>query len=154
MDNNDSFIFSWKSLEHNVTKKSNDWFWGMGISMVCICIAIVIWGNLLFAIFIFISFIILFIFNTKTPRIIEHYITEKGIEIGDNFFKWKELKNFWIDDNGELLVETTKVFHPRIHLVINNKINETDLRDFLQQYIKEEEIEPSRLRDLARGLGL
>lgn len=154
MENNNVAIFSWKSLEHNVTKKSNDWFWGMGISAICICTAIIIWGNLLFAVFILISFAILFIFNTKAPRIIEHYITEKGIIIDNEMFKWKELKEFWIDDSGELTINTTKWLHPRMHLELNNKVDIEEIRAFLLTYLKEEEVEPSRLREIARNLGL
>lgn len=152
--NDDVSIFYWKSLEHNVPKKSNDWFWGMGISAICICTAIIIWGNLLFAVFILVSFIILFIFNTKAPRIVEHSVTEKGILIDNEMFKWKELKEFWIDEFGELTIDTTKIFHPRIHLDLSNKINTEDLRDFLLKYLKEEEVEPSKLREIARNLGL
>lgn len=148
-------IFDWESPEYELNEKTNDWFWGVGIGGLCIIITTIIWENYLFGIFIFLSIIVIFILNTKKPRMLHKQITDQGIIVDDMFFAWNKINRFCItrEKNPRLIIETNGLLHPQIFINLHKEgLNPEDVRDYLNDHIKEEMIELSFFKQLAEKI--
>lgn len=148
-------VFDWESPEYELHQKSNDWFWGVGIGAVCIIITTIIWKNYLFGIFIFLSTVIIFVLNTKKPRLLHKQITDQGIIIDNEFFSWNKISRFCITDEDfpRLIIETNGILHPQIFINLHQEgLVPEDIREYLGNFIKEEEIELSFFKQLAEKI--
>jgi hypothetical protein len=148
-------IFEWESPEYESSEKSNDWFWGIGIGSACVIITTIIWKNYLFGIFIFISAIVVFIMNTKKPRIILKKITDQGIILDNMFFSWKTITRFCLtnEKHPRIILETNGFMHPHVYINLHQDgLDPEEIREYLARYIREEDIELSFFKLLAEKI--
>lgn len=149
---------SWQAYEHSHTgDKSSDWFWGLGVVSVGAIILSIYFGNILLSIIFFLFTVISIMMAKKKPEIHTFEITRKGVRAGNLLFPYSNLESFWVDDNeydDKIIFRTRKAMQN--FLIIPFDSTETDpelLRDFLLDYLDEEELEEPLHQKLMEFLG-
>lgn len=133
---------TWKALEYPHKHHSSDWFWGVGIITVGATILAIIFNNLLFAVFIIVSGIAVVLMALREPRMLTCTLNERGIKIDNDFYTYSTLVSFWVQvEYGapKLLLQSSKKLAPMIIIPLED-VHEDDVRDFLIDYLPEEEM--------------
>jgi len=136
------YSISWESLEYDFFEKSSDWFWALGIVSISIAITSIIFNNLLFAILILIGAFALAIYAVRKPDLVKYEVNQRGIMINETLYPYSSLDSFWVEHNVErpkLLVSSKKILMPHIVIPLNPELDTDDLRDYLLDYVDEEE---------------
>lgn len=145
----------WETRERAHRKRSPDWYWAVAIIALSIIITSIILDNLLFALFILISAVTLFLGSRREPPLLSIRLTERGIREGRVAYPWSTLESFWVEeDYGEpkLIVKSHAMLSP--YLIM--PLAETDperVREFLRQYLPEEEHHEPLSRKIMGFLG-
>ncbi len=109
---------NWEAPEHYYSEKGKDWFFSVTIIFIALVIAAIIFDNVLFALLLAISGVVLTIGATKKPDIILFSISVRGIRVGDDLYPYDTLRSYYIDEENwrgpELLILTKKRFTPLI----------------------------------------
>lgn len=138
----------WEQKEYNHSPKSNDWYWGVVIVVICLSVLCFIFGNILLGLILIVGFFALLVLHTKEPRSIRFEINNNGILVGQEFFPFTSFKSFCVLDrsheNGhsKLLIESKKVFSPLLSIPITG-LNPQIVRDFMLDHVVEQEREES-----------
>lgn len=89
-------FFDWKVPEYTVHERSHAWY----LVMIILGLALIIWSiytaNFLFALIIILATFIIFLRIYYEPKDLDCQITEDGIKIGNQFFDYEILQNFYI----------------------------------------------------------
>jgi|SRR3989338_2863107 len=114
-------------------------------------------GDMLTAIFLLLSSLILILYSTKRPEISKITIDQRGVAIGDSIHYYRDLKSFWIHYNPnslkELSLESKKWYMPYVKVSIENN-NPLLVRSLLINFLAEKEHEQSLVDIVARKIGL
>jgi hypothetical protein len=150
---------NWEAPEFEYQHKNILWYWTT-IVLAVLFLALAIWQkNFLFAVFIVISEILVLIWGSAEPRILEFKINSEGIFIGENkFYSWNKISNFSFNQS---ILEGFNVLKINFKtgllggIFILLPIELTDLvRDFLNsQKIEEVEYEEHFFDTLQKFLG-
>ena len=121
--------FSWRTHEYVHRKRSQDWFWVVGIVATAVAITSILFGNVLFAVVVVIGAFVLCMFAARTPKIIDVEIDEKTVRVENVVYPFKELKSFWIDsehfDGTRLVLERKRTFMPHVMIPMEEDHVET-----------------------------
>lgn len=135
-------ILRWEAPEFEYKEKSNDWYWILGIIAVAGALISILLNNVLFAVFIGMGAFIIGIFASKHPDILQIELNTKGIVVDDMFYPYRSLESFWVEDLEEgkerLFLSPKATLALQVVLPIEN-INPDLVREFLEQYVEEEE---------------
>jgi hypothetical protein len=107
----------WKGQEFEFDPKSTTWYWCVGILSVGSATASFIVGNILFGIILLLAGITVSLLGSRRPVIHAFKITERGIHVGDQVFRYENIESFAIDDHHESGTPTTLHFSLRQGLV-------------------------------------
>lgn len=88
----------WKTYERINREHAPDWYWAVSIIALSIVITSIILDNVLFAVFIFVSTIVLFLRTLQKPRAEQYELTARGIKIGKEFVPYNSLESFWVEE--------------------------------------------------------
>jgi hypothetical protein len=137
---------SWQALDHIQDPKSSDWFWIVGIVAISIAVLAVFFGNILFALLIILAAFSSFMIANDAPQIIDFEINRQGVKVGDTVYPYSTLDSFYvIDEDGwdrdRILIKSKKLFMPLIVMPIGNEVSPDGVRDYLLDYLDEEELE-------------
>lgn len=136
---------AWKALEHDHKEKSSDWFWIVGIVAIAGAILSVYFENLLFGILILLAGFTAILQGHTKPRIMNIEITRKGVRIDDLIYPYSSLQSFWVIDeeiNDRILIRSSKPLMPIIVLPFDStKVDPDEIRDYLLDYLDEEELD-------------
>lgn len=139
MENN----ISWQALEYKQKEKTVDWYWAVGIISLAIVVISIFTHNILFAILIIISTGILLSFSINKPSIVNISINQKGITVEKEMYPFVTLESFWVEslhaDDEKILLKSKKLMMPLITIPLEEH-HHLDVREFLLQYLKEEEM--------------
>lgn len=140
----ESIAFSWVFPEFEYKNKNRKWYYIVGvIALILISIAIV-FQNYLFGFLIFIGVFLMFNLATKEPLILEVEISEQGLKINETMHSFSNINAFWIAENTKeqaiLLLATNKPIAPVISVVIDEEINILELREYLLDFLEEQEM--------------
>lgn len=155
---NGSKKISWEALDHIQEEKSADWFWIVGIISAGIAILAIYFGNILFALLILLAIFTSFMATHIPPKIVRYEINRKGVIVGDILYPYSNLKSFFvIDEDGydrdRLILKSTKALMPYIILPLGSDVLPDEIREYLLEYLDEEEMyEPWGERFMS-GLG-
>ena len=138
----------WTGYEFEYKEKTADWFWAVGIIIVCICIVSFLYDNAIFGLFILLAGITVLMNAKNPPRPIDYELTEKGLMINDKLYPHLDFKTFWVLESKfeapKLLLRTNKITNPILIITIETDyVNPDVVRNFLLDYIPEEKIEES-----------
>ncbi|MBI2443717.1 MAG: hypothetical protein HYV42_00545 [Candidatus Magasanikbacteria bacterium] len=91
-----NIIFQWTVPEYERHQRSRRWF----MVMITLGALLVVYGllarNYLFALIIVLFGVILYLHQVQEPLQVPFAITETGIVIGRKFYRYSELKSFWV----------------------------------------------------------
>ncbi|MFA5934128.1 MAG: hypothetical protein WC795_02830 [Candidatus Paceibacterota bacterium] len=128
---------SWSAPEYAHEKKSNDWFWALGIIAVTASVAAIIYGNYLFALLIIISATTVAFYSVREPDMVNYEIRDDGILMQSILLPYKNIQSFCIKSNEDkLLILSNKIFMPLIVIPFND-IDEKKLQEKLKSYLTE-----------------
>ena len=113
--------------------------------------------DMLTAIFLILSSLVLVLYSNKRPEISRITINQTGIAVGDNLYYYKDLKSFWIyyepGNIKELSLESRRWYVPFIKVSIENN-SPVAMRSLLINFLPEREHEHSLVDIIARKIGL
>jgi len=149
---------SWEAADHIKTERNTDWYWIVGIIGIGITILAIYFNNVLFGLLILIGVFVIFIQSHAEPKMQNYEINRKGIVVGETLYPYSSLESFWvIDEDGwdrdRMLIKSQKTFMPIIVLPLGENSSPDEIRDYLLEYLDEEQIEEGFLDKLAIVLG-
>ncbi len=149
---------SWEAYNHIKIEKSADWYWIVSIIAIAGAVLSIYFNNLLLAVLILIGTFAIFIQNKIEPKMTDYEINRRGIMVGDTIYLYSSLESFFvIDEDGwdrdRLLLKSEKLFMPLITIPLGEDSNPDEIRDYLLEYLNEEQIEESLIEKIALVCG-
>ena len=149
---------TWETFDHIKEERSSDWFWVVGIIAVGMIVLAIFFGNILFALLIALAVFSSFMLVSSVPRIINYEVSRKGLLIKDILYPYSTLESFWVvDEDGferdRILFKSNKLLMPLIVVPVGDAADLEDLRDFLLEYLEEEELEEPAAQKIMSRLG-
>jgi hypothetical protein len=135
------FKIEWDAHEYEHKERSQDWFWAVGIVTVAIAVATVIFGNVIFGLFILTAVFSLALFINRPPETVHIAVSEKGVTKDKIHYPYSTLRSFWIDiehSHPKIFLKSEKVFMPLIIIPLSQEIDPEQLHDILSQFLEEE----------------
>lgn len=146
-------LISWQTPEYIMEKKTPDWYWAVGIISVAIMIASILFNNILFAVFILIGTLTIFMYAKRDPDMIDIEITEEGVRAGRNVYPYSLLNSFFVDEQRDpphLLLKSSGITNQLILIPII-KVDPQKVYDILKLQLEEEKLsEPLAIQILER----
>ena len=136
-----TFKLEWGAYEHEHKRRSQDWFWAMGIVTLSIAVVSVILGNVIFGVFIVIGAFALSLFLNHEPEIVNVSVSEKGITRRNVLYPYETLESFWVDvehPHKKILLRSKKFFMPLIVVPLADDVDAERLSRLLLRHIKTE----------------
>lgn len=147
----------WQSLEHQHKIRSSDWFWIVGVVSIAGAILAVYFGNIIMAILIIIAGFTSILHGHTEPRILTFKINRRGVQAGSTLYSYSTLESFWVEDehiHDKIIIKSQKFLMPYIILPYDStKIDPDDIRNYLLEYMDEEEMEEPVLQQVMENLG-
>lgn len=153
-----SKTLEWKALEHHHHhEKTPDWFWIVGTVAIAGAILAIYFGNFFFGVFILLAAITAFIQAHDKPKIVTFRITRKGIQMGKMILPYSSLDSFWVIDeeiNDRIILRSQKFLMPFIVIPFDStKTDPEDIRNYLLEYLDEEEMDEPVSQKIMERLG-
>ena len=143
----ETIAFSWETSEYEFKEKRKDWYWIVGTVALALIVLAVILQNYLFAFLIAIGAFLMIHLAAKEPLSLPVEISEHGIKVYNEVYTYDTIFNFWITYNKKneplLLLLTDRRVSPVISLTINADIDSMELREYLLNFIEEQEMKQS-----------
>lgn len=89
----------WKAKEFEFVPKTSTWYWSIGILSVGSAVAAFIVGNILFGIILLLAGGTVSLIGSRRPALHHFRITDRGIHVGDQIFKYDNISRFAMDDH-------------------------------------------------------
>jgi len=130
----------WSFSEFPQYSRSAGWYFTFGIMTSILILYTIFTKNFLFGVIIIMFTLIIFLHSTKKPDKVSLAITEDGLEVGNNFYLYKEIKKFWIiyePPDVKNLYFDFKGLRPTLIIPLENK-NPVQIRKILLDYLDED----------------
>jgi len=157
---------SWSILTHEHKDRSPDWYWTFGIlTLVGIGVS-VYFLNILLAIILAVGSITIIILSVRGPREHEVHLGPRGVTMDGTLYRYPSIHSFWVsiehaedaslelEPRARLFFKTSGYLHPRIMVPLDDTTHAEEVREYLLQYLEEEEQEPHFAEHLAELAGL
>lgn len=148
---------TWKALEHAHKEYSREWFWAVGIIAAGGGILALYFGNIILAILIVIAGFTAILQAHTPPRIVEFRISRRGVQAGSAIYPFSTLQSFWVIDeevDDRIIIRSQKMLMPYIVIPFDStKTDPDEIRDYLLEYLDEEEMDEPVLQKLMERLG-
>lgn len=135
-------ILEWHSPEHHFDKKTNDWYWMLGIICLGASFLAFYFGNLLFGIFIVIAGLTVGMLSYRETKVVPIKIVHKGVVFNQHLYPWESFRSFWIEDEhthgARILLHPMSSFMPLTVIPVNEEVDLNDVRDVLLEFLAEE----------------
>lgn len=128
--------------EYEHREKTNDWYWALGVVVVCGSIASIIYENYLFAGVLVLSGILMGHFASQRPEMISYEVNNKGFKLKNHTYPYKKIKSFFVGGEKDLylFIKLDRPFLPMIYMPIEKHLGEMIRAKFLSQGVTEEEM--------------
>ncbi|MCG2693383.1 hypothetical protein L6279_04800 [Candidatus Parcubacteria bacterium] len=134
-------LLSWNFPEFTQYERSKSWYFWIGLVMAGLLVYCFFTLNLLFAIIIIMSAVIMYLHSRRQPLDIRLEVTEDGLQIGEKFYDYKSLKNFWIiyepPEVKNLYISFKSSVKPDLRIPLE-KQNPLDVRKVLLDFLDED----------------
>ncbi len=138
-DDHGEVFFEWQVPEYMTHERSSWWYIGMIVFALALIIYSIFTANFLFALIVILSAFILFLKSYYSPAILDFQITEEGISLGNQFFAWEMIKDFYIIYKPPAVKKiffNLKRFGPDLSITISDA-NPLLVREILLRYLDE-----------------
>lgn len=143
----ETITYSWNTPEYEFKKKRKDWYWIVGAVAIGLIVLAIILQNYLFAFLVGIGSFLMIHLASKEPLSLPVEISEQGIKIYKEHYGYEDIFYFWITINkkeeSQLLFLTAQKISPVISVIIDERIDLMELREYLLNFLKEKEIKES-----------
>ena len=132
---------SWEVHEYVHREKSADWYWAVGIITFSIAITSILFDNLLFAIFIILSFLTLVMYSKRMPSLLKITLDERGIQDGNIRYPYSTIESFCIEDQEtehKIIIKSKKRMMPYVVIPIKG-VDADTVHCHLKKFLKEAE---------------
>lgn len=134
---------TWSGHEYVHFDKTAEWFWALGLIAISGAVTSLVFGNLLFAVFILIAGFVLALFAARRPSEVTFSITQRGVKVDEKLYPFQSLDSFGIDEftpnhTPKLVLRSKHTFVP--HLIIPlNGVSVDEVHDFLISFLPEDD---------------
>lgn len=143
----ETIAFSWMVPEFEVKERRRNWHWIAGIIALLLVILSIIMSNYLLGFLIVLGAFIGYQLLHAEPLDLNVEISEHGIKYHNELLRYESISAFWISQNMNqkpvLILATDRSLSPKISILIPVGISIRDLREYLVEYIEEQEIQES-----------
>ncbi|TAN33599.1 hypothetical protein EPN28_02195 [Patescibacteria group bacterium] len=134
-------VYQWSVKEYEEHERDKRWYWLMG-AVAALLLVYSLWtANYIFTLIIALFGIILYMQSLQTPLQVNFAITEVGIVLGCKFYRYSELKSFWIIYNPpevkNLYFSLSSLIRHRLQVPLLDN-DPRPIRDFLNQFLQED----------------
>lgn len=147
---------TWEAPEYYFQEKGKDWYFAVTIIFIALVIAAIIFDNVLFALLLAVSGIVLAMGAAKRPAVVPFAISVRGIKISDQLLPYDTLRSYYINEenpNGpELLILTKKRFTPIIVIPLPAEYID-DVEDIVRSRLAENFLEEPLFMKILERLG-
>jgi hypothetical protein len=134
-------VFAWQHYDYVAYKKDKKWYF---FSILLLLIAVG-WSfydqNFLFGVILIMFYMIVLIYESRQPQLVDFVVTPLGIMTGKKFYYWREIEHFYIIYRAQgiknLYLELSGVLGGRLVIPLDGQ-NAVALRDYFLRYIKED----------------
>jgi hypothetical protein len=147
-------FLQWQVPEYRVPQRNRYWYIAAAIFLfICIFFSfftITKWhiaflgynSNFLFVLILVISVAIMYIYENRTPLMVNFEIGPEGIKIGQKFYDYDEIKTFCVlykpkQSLKNVYFEFKNAARPRLSVPLR-RMNALDVRNFLVRYLDED----------------
>ena len=133
-------IFQWQIPEYLIHERTRYWYLVAILFGVTLIVYSIITANFLFALIIILVTFIIFLRSYAAPRNLIFQITDTGLVVGDRYFPYEKIKNFYfIYDPPAVkkLFFDFKGLYPTLSIPLDNN-NPTVIRQKLLEYLIED----------------
>ena len=135
-------LMNWDFPEYEKHQRGIVWYAVITIASIGLLIwSIIIEENILFASIIVIVLIIIFITSRSKPDVLTLNIFEDGIQIGEKFYFYKEIKKFWVVYEPPNVKTIYFSLYSNLRPLISIPLMDTNplkLREILLEFIEED----------------
>lgn len=152
---NDSF--KWEAPEYAHEPKRADWFWALGIIAIAAAVTAILLENILFAIIIVIAAVALALSAAQKPKPASFEMHKDGIQVNRTLYPYKELDSFSVSAPGaepQIIIQSKRFLMPHIVVPLAPDMDPEEIRNFLTQYLEEEERDETLIESIMRFLGI
>ena len=145
----------WSALEYEDKDHNTDWFWALGIIVIAISIASIIYQNYFFAMLIILSGVLIAVFAVKKPEMVHYEINQKGLMIKNRLYPYEKIKSFWvqIEKTPTLFIKSERLFLHIISLPIEKDLADKIKNMMLSKQLPEEEMHAHISEKIMESLG-
>lgn len=145
----------WQAYERLQSKRSIDWFWGVGLTSLGIGIFAILVGNPLLAVLVIIGATSVVLTSLKKPELNYYALTPRGVIERETLYPWSELEIFWIEESSSpvLLIQSRRMMVPLLDFPIPETIDTQLIHQYMFQYLDDEPLRRSTLQVLMNWLG-
>lgn len=134
-------LAEWKFSEYVKYERSPAWYVGLGIIEAAVIIYSILSKNFLFALIAILIGMILVLHSKREPAELQCRIFEDGIQVGNKFYEWNDIKKFRIVYEPPkiklLYIDLKSVFMPDFSVPFDNQ-NPLEIRKILKEYLEED----------------
>jgi hypothetical protein len=139
--NTGSAVFSWVINEYEKHERNKRWYIIAVLTGVALLLYSIISGNYLFALIVALFGIILFLQDVLQPMEVSFAITEAGIVVGEKYYPFKEVVNYWIIYDPptvkNIYFSTGNILKHRLQVPLLDN-DPRQIRDYLNKFIVED----------------
>jgi len=134
-------LLAWNFPEHVQYQRDKSWYIISGCVLLLFVLYSLFTANFLFALFLILFGLIVFLHSKRSPLEVEFKIFEDGLIVGSKFYEWTEIKNFHLvyrpPEVKRLYFDLKKVLIPDISVSLENQ-NPLEVRKILKKYLDED----------------
>lgn len=146
---------SWHAPDFIKHEKSTDWYWAVGVITIALAVAGFVFGNVLFGILVIIASFALVLQTSRDPEVREFTVNRKGVKVQNTLYPYSSIESFWVENNPyeqKILLQSEKPWMPYIVFPIK-EVDPEEIRDFMIQYLPEEEHQEPLAQKIMEYLG-
>jgi hypothetical protein len=95
-------VYEWDMKEYEKYTRGRTWYIAVAIITVLLLVYAFFTENITFALIIVLFGIILYLHELQEPITVAFAITDTGIVLGQKYYRYNELENFWIIYNADI----------------------------------------------------
>ncbi len=134
-------LAGWDAPEREFKKYPREYYRKIAVIVIFVAVIALVMKEFVLMFVIGVVFFVIYVFHTIPPRNVRHKITSNGIDYAsEHLYKWSELRSFYIEKTPEtqyhqLIIDTYEAFPGRLILLLDEKIDKTDLAKTLNEFI-------------------
>lgn len=153
-----TIVYSWQTPESVSQEKKKNWYWILGLIALAVIVVAILMTNYLLVVLVVIGVVMIVKQSQRKSESLNIEISEEGINIHDTFHPYESIRSFWIKEkeDGEviLILLTSQAITPLLSVTVPPEIDPLELREYLLDFIVEEELRQSYTERIIEKIGL